>query len=115
MFFQCFDRFLFLVKGGRIVYFGDIGENFKIMIFYFECNGGFFCFVDVNFVEWMLEVIGVVFGSVINVDWYQVWCESFEYVVVQEEFQCFKVQVKFFDVFVIDDGSYCEFVVFFGE
>ncbi|KAH9430509.1 hypothetical protein MCOR02_007844 [Pyricularia oryzae] len=43
MLFQRFDRLLFLAKGGKTVYFGDIGENSKIMTDYFERNGGFPC------------------------------------------------------------------------
>lgn len=37
--FQQFDRLLFLAKGGRTVYFGDIGRNSKTLLDYFEGNG----------------------------------------------------------------------------
>src|ERR1700753_2392477 len=39
MLFQRFDRLLFLAKGGKTVYFGDIGQNSKTMTAYFERNG----------------------------------------------------------------------------
>src|SRR6201992_1519736 len=38
--FQAFDRLLFLAKGGKTVYFGNLGENCQTLISYFERNGG---------------------------------------------------------------------------
>lgn len=40
MLFQRFDRLLLLAKGGRTVYFGDIGRNSEVLVDYFERNGG---------------------------------------------------------------------------
>lgn len=40
MLFQRFDRLLLLAKGGRTVYFGEIGENAKTLMDYFVRNGG---------------------------------------------------------------------------
>jgi len=37
--FQEFDRLLFLAKGGKTVYFGDIGKNSRTLLDYFESNG----------------------------------------------------------------------------
>ncbi|KAK4654368.1 Multidrug resistance protein [Podospora pseudocomata] len=115
MLFQRFDRLLFLAKGGRTVYFGDIGENSKTMTSYFERNGGFPCPADANPAEWMLEVIGAAPGSVTNVDWHQAWRESPEYAAVQEELQRLKAQAKPSDALATDDGSYREFAAPFGE
>lgn len=39
MLFQRFDRLLFLAKGGKTVYFGEVGENSKVLTSYFERNG----------------------------------------------------------------------------
>ncbi|KAH9200926.1 ABC-2 type transporter-domain-containing protein [Zygosaccharomyces rouxii] len=39
MLMQEFDRLLFLQKGGKTVYFGELGEGCKVMIDYFERNG----------------------------------------------------------------------------
>ncbi|KAI5298523.1 hypothetical protein KEM56_003979, partial [Ascosphaera pollenicola] len=39
MLFQRFDRLLFLARGGRTVYFGEIGEHSKTLSSYFERNG----------------------------------------------------------------------------
>lgn len=40
MLFQRFDRLLLLAKGGHTVYFGDIGCESKILVDYFQRNGG---------------------------------------------------------------------------
>jgi ABC-type multidrug transport system ATPase subunit len=56
MLFQRFDRLLFLAKGGRTVYFGDIGEGSKTMTSYFERQGARKCKEGENPAEWMLEV-----------------------------------------------------------
>lgn len=41
--FQQFDRLLLLAKGGKTVYFGDIGENSRTLLDYFESNGARHC------------------------------------------------------------------------
>ena len=85
MLFQRFDRLLFLARGGRTVYFGDIGENSKVMTSYFERNGGHPCPPDANPAEWMLEVIGAAPGSSTDIDWFQTWRDSPEYAAVHQE------------------------------
>jgi ABC-type multidrug transport system ATPase subunit len=54
--FQEFDRLLFLAAGGKTVYFGEIGEDSKTMISYFERNGSRKFAADENPAEVMLEV-----------------------------------------------------------
>lgn len=85
MLFQRFDRLLFLAKGGKTVYFGDIGHNSKTLTEYFERNGAPPCPHDANPAEWMLEAIGAAPGSTADVDWYQAWRQSPEYQGVQGE------------------------------
>jgi len=87
MLFQRFDRLLFLAKGGRTMYFGDIGENSKTMTSYFERNGAHACPADANPAEWMLEVIGAAPGTTTDTDWFKTWRESDEYQDVQNELQ----------------------------
>ena len=58
MLFQRFDRLLFLTKGGKTVYFGEIGERSATMTSYFERNGAPACPAEANPAEWMLEVVG---------------------------------------------------------
>ena len=40
MLFQRFDRLLLLAKGGKTVYFGEIGRNSQTLLNYFARNGG---------------------------------------------------------------------------
>lgn len=83
--FQEFDRLLFLAKGGRTVYFGDIGEKSSILTDYFVSNGSRPCDPEENPAEWMLDVIGAAAGSENTIDWPQVWRDSPEKVDVRTE------------------------------
>lgn len=55
--FQQFDRLLFLAAGGKTVYFGNIGENSRTLLDYFEGNGARQCGNQENPAEYMLEVV----------------------------------------------------------
>jgi ABC-type multidrug transport system permease subunit/ABC-type multidrug transport system ATPase subunit len=79
MLFQRFDRLLFLARGGRTVYYGDVGENSQVLVDYFVRNGGPPCPPAANPAEWMLEVIGAAPGSHTDIDWHQAWRNSPEY------------------------------------
>ncbi|KAL8666924.1 MAG: hypothetical protein Q9202_001164 [Teloschistes flavicans] len=83
--FQEFDRLLFLVSGGRTVYFGDIGENSKTLTNYFESNGSRICGVEENPAEWMLDVVGAAPGSQNSIEWPEVWWDSPEKQKVKEQ------------------------------
>ena len=111
MLFQRFDRLLFLAKGGKTVYFGEIGENSKTMTSYFERNGGHPCPEAANPAEWMLEVIGAAPGSHTDVDWFQTWRDSPEYSAVKTELENIKEQKLAEGAGQEDDdpGSYREF------
>ena len=76
--FQQFDRLLFLVHGGKTVYFGDIGESSRTLTSYFERNGSRRCGAEENPAEWMLDVVGAAPGSQNTTNWAQVWRESDE-------------------------------------
>lgn len=56
MLFQRFDRLLLLAKGGKTVYFGEIGRNSKTLLEYFARNGGPSCPEGANPAEHMLNV-----------------------------------------------------------
>lgn len=90
MLFQRFDRLLFLARGGKTVYFGDIGENSKTMTSYFERNGAPSCPAEANPAEWMLEAIGAAPGSETEVDWFKTWKESPECAAVHKELERLK-------------------------
>lgn len=115
MLFQRFDRLLFLAKGGKTVYFGDIGENSKIMTDYFERNGGFPCPHDANPAEWMLEVIGASPGTTSDIDWHQAWRESPECADVHAELDRLKEQVPNTPPPTEDKASYREFAAPFHQ
>jgi ATP-binding cassette, subfamily G (WHITE), member 2, PDR len=88
--FQRFDRLLFLQKGGQTVYFGEVGENSKILTSYFERNGAKPCPPHANPAEWMLEVIGAAPGSHTEIDWFQTWRDSPEIKAVHKELEQMK-------------------------
>lgn len=76
--FQSFDRLLFLARGGKTVYFGDIGENSHTLLDYFERNGGRKCGDSENPAEYMLEVVNKG-KNARGQDWHSVWNNSPEY------------------------------------
>lgn len=73
--FQQFDRLLFLAKGGRTVYFGDIGRNSQTLLDYFERNGARHCGDDENPAEYMLEIVAQGTNDK-GQDWHDVWKQS---------------------------------------
>lgn len=83
--FQRFDRILLLAKGGRTVYFGDIGRDSHVLLDYFKRNGGPEITIGQNPAEYMLEAIGAAPGAQTSVDWPQVWKDSQECKEVQAE------------------------------
>ncbi|KAJ5458361.1 CDR ABC transporter [Penicillium sp. IBT 31633x] len=83
MLFQRFDRLLFLARGGKTVYFGEIGEKSSTLSSYFERNGAPKLSPEANPAEWMLEVIGAAPGTHSEIDWPAVWRDSKERKEVQ--------------------------------
>jgi ATP-binding cassette, subfamily G (WHITE), member 2, PDR len=81
--FQEFDRLLFLAKGGRTVYFGDIGEQSGTLLDYFERGGARRCGLDENPAEYILEVVSG--DAALDVDWVKIWNESPEHKEVLAE------------------------------
>lgn len=84
--FQAFDRLLFLAKGGKTVYFGNIGDNSRTMLDYFEQNGARKCDDKENPAEYMLEVVNKGQNDK-GEDWHQVWHGSPERAAVMEEME----------------------------
>lgn len=78
--FQQFDRLLFLKKGGQMVYFGDVGQNSRTLLDYFEKNGARKCEDDENPAEYMLDMV-----TDPNVDWHEHWKNSPESAAVENE------------------------------
>lgn len=114
MLFQRFDRLLFLAKGGKTVYFGDIGERSSILADYFERNGAPKLPEDANPAEWMLEVIGAAPGSHSDIDWPAVWRDSPEHKAVLDHLAELKQTLSQKPVEESDPSSYREFAAPFG-
>ena len=87
--FQSFDRLLLLQRGGQTVYFGDIGEDSRVLIDYLERNGAKVP-GDVNPAEFMLEAIGAGSRKRIGGDWHEKWKNSPEFAEVKKEIEVLK-------------------------
>ena len=74
-----------MARGGRTVYFGEIGENSSTLTNYFERNGAHHCPAEANPAEWMLEVIGAAPGASSDKDWPAIWNASPEKAAVKAE------------------------------
>lgn len=83
--FSQFNRLLLLAKGGKQIYFGEVGQNSETLISYFERNGARPCGQDENPAEYMLNAIGATPGVKSTVDWHKTWLESPEYEDVKTE------------------------------
>lgn len=83
--FQEFDRLLFLAKGGKTVYFGDLGEQSRTLLEYFESNGARKCADGENPAEYMLEIIGAGASGKSTQNWAEVWKASQQSKDVQTE------------------------------
>ncbi|KAK7047753.1 Multidrug resistance protein [Paramarasmius palmivorus] len=83
--FQEFDRLLFLARGGKTVYYGDIGPGARTLIDYFERQGAEACPAGANPAEWILSVIGAAPGAVAKRDYVEAWRGSDEYAAVKAE------------------------------
>lgn len=74
--FAQFDTLLLLAKGGKTVYFGDIGDNGQTVKDYFARYGAP-CPPDVNPAEHMIDVVSGNLSQ--GQDWNTVWLESPEH------------------------------------
>ncbi|KAF8126758.1 ABC-2 type transporter-domain-containing protein [Boletus edulis] len=83
--FQVFDRLLLLRAGGEAVYFGDVGPSATTLIQYFEGNGSRHCGAEENPAEFILDVIGAGATSTSKEDWHQIWINSPESTLVDNE------------------------------
>ncbi|KAL5359861.1 ABC-2 type transporter-domain-containing protein [Aspergillus floccosus] len=82
--FAQFDTLLLLARGGKTVYFGDIGENGQTIKEYFG-NYGAHCPVEANPAEFMIDVVTGGIESVKHMDWHQIWLESPEHTRMLQE------------------------------
>jgi energy-coupling factor transporter ATP-binding protein EcfA2 len=80
--FAEFDTLLLLAKGGKMVYFGDIGDNAQTVKDYFA-RYGVPCPANVNPAEHMIDVVSGHLSQ--GRDWNQVWLESPEHTSASRE------------------------------
>jgi ABC-type multidrug transport system ATPase subunit/ABC-type multidrug transport system permease subunit len=80
--FAQFDTLLLLAKGGRTVYFGDIGENGRTVKDYFGRYDAP-CPPNANPAEHMIDVVSGTLSK--GKDWSQVWLASPEYTAMTTE------------------------------
>ncbi|KAH6898033.1 putative ABC transporter [Thelonectria olida] len=79
--FAQFDTLLLLAKGGKTVYFGDIGDNASTIKEYFGRNGAP-CPPEVNPAEHMIDVVSGADGSS---NWNETWLQSPEHEILTRE------------------------------
>jgi ABC-type multidrug transport system ATPase subunit len=80
--FAQFDTLLLLAKGGKMVYFGDIGENAQTIKDYFARHD-LPCPDDANPAEHMIDVVSGSLGK--GRDWNKIWLESPEAKEVEKQ------------------------------
>ncbi|KAL7954954.1 ABC-2 type transporter domain-containing protein [Trichoderma compactum] len=111
--FQTFDRLLFLAKGGKTVYFGNIGDNSHTLLDYFEEHGARKCGDEENPAEYMLEIV----NNGVNdkgEDWPSVWKSSSEFQAVQTELDRIHEEKLAEGSTVEDESSQSEFATPFS-
>ncbi|KAG0312098.1 hypothetical protein BGZ97_011443, partial [Linnemannia gamsii] len=80
--FAFFDALLLLAKGGRTVFFGNLGHDSTGLINYFEKNGAPQCAADANPAEYILDVVNARHS---DLDWPEIWNKSPEKVQLLED------------------------------
>ncbi|KAF9399449.1 hypothetical protein BGX21_006228 [Mortierella sp. AD011] len=71
--FGFFDNLLLLAKGGRTVFFGDLGQDSSHLIGYFERNGAPKCALNANPAEYILDVVNARHS---RLNWPDIWDAS---------------------------------------
>jgi ATP-binding cassette subfamily G (WHITE) protein 2 (SNQ2) len=74
--FEYFDMLLLLKRGGRMVYFGELGPGSRVLINYLERNGAPACPSNANPAEYMLDAIGAGNPNQKGSDWADIWSRS---------------------------------------
>jgi ABC-type multidrug transport system permease subunit/ABC-type multidrug transport system ATPase subunit len=99
--FAQFDSLLLLAKGGKTVYFGDIGDNASTLKEYFARYDAH-CPKDANPAEFMIDVVS---GSLSQgKDWNKVWLESPEYASTTKELDSIIAEAAAKEPGTSDDG-----------
>ena len=100
--FAEFDTLLLLAKGGKTVYFGDIGDNGQTVKDYFARYGAP-CPTNCNPAEHMIDVVSGHLSQ--GRDWNQVWLESPEYQATVKELDTIIHEAGSKPAGTFDDGN----------
>ncbi|KAI8680958.1 hypothetical protein NCS55_00344800 [Fusarium keratoplasticum] len=95
-----FDTLLLLARGGKMAYFGDIGDNAEVVKAYFDRNGAP-CPQQANPAEHIIDVIS---GKASERDWNEVWRESAEHHAAVEQIDLMLSEAASKPPGTIDDG-----------
>jgi ABC-type multidrug transport system ATPase subunit len=101
--FAQFDKLLLLAKGGKTVYFGDIGENADTLKEYLSHNGAP-CPPKANPAEHMIEVVSDGRAGR-GKDWSQIWLQSDEYKKLTTEIDAMVTLAASRPASLEDDGN----------
>jgi ATP-binding cassette subfamily G (WHITE) protein 2 (PDR) len=112
--FQQFDRLLFLAAGGKTVYFGNIGDNSRTLLDYFEGNGARKCDDQENPAEYMLEIVNNGTNPD-GEDWHTVWNNSPQRTNVMDELDRIHAEKASEPVPEDDAGAHSEFAMPFAS
>ncbi|KAF2479232.1 ABC transporter [Neohortaea acidophila] len=99
--FAQFDTLLLLAKGGKTVYFGDIGNDAQTIRDYFSRYDAP-CPPHANPAEHMIDVVSGQLSK--DRDWNQVWLESPEYTAMTEELDQMVSEAASKPPATVDDG-----------
>jgi ABC-type multidrug transport system ATPase subunit len=100
--FEQFDTLLLLAKGGKTVYFGDIGDNGSTIKEYFGRYGAP-CPAEANPAEHMIDVVSGELSQ--GRDWNQVWLESPEHEKTSRELDQIIADAAAKPPQTVDDGN----------
>ncbi len=103
--FEQFDRLLLLKKGGKTVYFGDIGYHSNTLLDYFERNGAPKCQENENPAEYILECIGAGATAHVTEDWSDIWNNSDEFKATTREIEELHDELEKIEKPHLDDKS----------
>ncbi|KAK7419314.1 hypothetical protein QQX98_003466 [Neonectria punicea] len=95
-----FDTLLLLARGGKMAYFGDVGENAEVVKAYFDRHGAP-CPQQANPAE---HIIDVVSGKASERDWAEVWHDSPEHHAAVEQLDLILSEAASKPPATIDDG-----------
>ncbi|KAK0641047.1 ABC-2 type transporter-domain-containing protein [Cercophora newfieldiana] len=99
--FAQFDTLLLLARGGKMVYFGNIGDGARTIKDYFARHG-FPCPKDANPAEHMIDVVSGSLGK--SRDWHEVWMASPEHDIVEKELDRLVEEAASKPSTALDDG-----------